>query len=49
MKQIGKLNLIEENVCNLKCKCGWNITIGGTDKKDLRKLKKLIKTELNNN
>ena len=43
MNKIGKFNLIEENECDLNCDCGWNITIGGEDKKDLVKLKKLLK------
>lgn len=43
-KKIGKFNLIEENICESSCKCGWNIRIGGKDKKDLIKIKKFIKT-----
>jgi hypothetical protein len=44
-KKIGKFNLLEENVCDLKCDCGWNIHIGGTDKKDLKELKKYLKSK----
>ena len=47
IKKIGKLNLLEENICKLKCNCGWNITLGGEDKEDLEKLKKIIKKEFN--
>lgn len=43
MKKINKFNLIEENKCKLPCKCGWNITIGGIDNKDLLELKKWLK------
>lgn len=43
MKKLGKFNLIEENICKLKhCKCGWNITIGGKDIKDLKEIKRFI-------
>jgi len=45
MKKIGKFNSIDENECNLKCNCGWNITIGGECREDLKKLKKIIKKE----
>ena len=45
MKKIGRLNLLEENICTLECDCGWNIQIGGWDKEDLKKLKKIIKKE----
>ena len=44
MEKIGKFNLLDENVCELDCKCGWNITIGGKDKKDLKEIKKFLKT-----
>jgi len=43
MKKIGKINLIEENTCDFKCDCGWNITIGGEDKEDLDKIKEFLK------
>lgn len=44
MKKLGRFNLLDENICTLKhCNCGWNITIGGEDKKDLEKLKKFLK------
>lgn len=43
MKKLGKFNLIEENICDITCKCGWNITIGGDNKKDLVKIKKLLR------
>ena len=40
------MNIIDFNHCNLpKCKCGWNLTIGGTDEKELKELKKLLKTK----
>lgn len=42
----NKINILEENVCGLKCACGWNMTIGGTQKRYLKKIKQLIK-ELN--
>ena len=46
MKKIGKFNLISESVCKLKgCNCGWNITIGGKDKKDLQDLKRYLRGE----
>ena len=48
MKKIGKFNLIDENECELKCNCGWNIMIGGKNKEDLKKLKKIIKKEFTN-
>lgn len=41
---IVKINLLEENECELKCKCGWNIWIGGKDIKDLKKIKDFLKT-----
>jgi len=43
MKKLGKFNLIRECVCTEKCNCGWNITIGGKDKKDLKRIKKAIR------
>jgi len=43
MKKIGKINLIYEDRCDLPCKCGWNIQIGGNDIKDLKKIKKFLK------
>ena len=49
MKKIGKFNSIDENECNLKCNCGWNITIGGEYREDLKKLKKIIKKEFQKN
>jgi hypothetical protein len=44
VKQIGHINIIEKNICNLaKCNCGWNLTIGGTSKDDLKQILKAIK------
>ena len=44
MKKIGKFNLIQDNKpCTIHCKCGWNIHIGGTEEKDYKKLKKILK------
>lgn len=43
MKKIGKFNLIKETVCELHCKCGWNIQIGGRDVGDLAEIKKYLK------
>ena len=43
MKKIGKFNLLEENICGLSCDCGWNITIGGENKKDLEDIKDFLK------
>ena len=44
MKKLGKLNLISEERCDLpKCKCGWNLHIGGYDIKDIKKIKKFLK------
>ena len=43
MKKLGKFNLIQEHICSLHCNCGWNIQIGGEDKKDLIKIKKFLK------
>ena len=40
---LGRFNIIDENVCMLNCNCGWNITVGGEDEKDLEKLKKFLK------
>ena len=42
-KKIGNFNLLEQNVCNLDCDCGWNLCIGGENKKDLVKIKKYLK------
>ena len=47
MKHIGKINLLAKNVCNLKCNCGWNLWIGGKDKKDLKKIEKFLKSVKN--
>lgn len=41
-KKIGKFNLIEQNICDLGCNCGWNITIGGEDKADLDTIKNYL-------
>lgn len=43
MKKIGRFNIIQETKCKLKCKCGWNITIGGKNKEDLKDIKKYLK------
>lgn len=43
IRKIGKFNLLEENICDLKCDCGWNLWIGGEDIKDLKKIKDFIK------
>ena len=43
MKKIGKFNLIKEHICTLHCDCGWNLHIGGRNKKDLEKIKKYLK------
>ncbi len=43
MKKVGKFNLIRENTCSLKCKCGWNLHIGGRFEKDLKKIKTYLK------
>jgi len=43
LKKIGKFNLLSENECDLPCDCGWNITIGGYDKKDLKNIKEILK------
>lgn len=40
---VQMIKVLEEHVCDLGCDCGWNIKIGGTDKKDLKKLKKFLK------
>ena len=48
MKKIGrKINIIEENVCELPCKCGWNLQIGGKDPNDLKRIKKVLRTMYN--
>lgn len=44
MKKLGKFNLIDQNICHLNCNCGWNITIGGKDIADLKKIKEFIKS-----
>ena len=41
-KKIGKFNLLEENICELDCKCGWNLHIGGEDIKDLESIKRYL-------
>lgn len=43
IKKIGKFNLLEENICDLKCDCGWNLWISGEDIKDLKKIKDYLK------
>lgn len=43
IKKIGKFNLLQESICKLKCDCGWNLHIGGKDKKDLKKIKDFLK------
>lgn len=44
MKKIGKFNLLTEEVCKFKkCKCGWNLHIGGIKLEDLKKIKEFIK------
>ena len=43
IKKIGKFNLLKENVCQLKCNCGWNLWIGGANKKDLKDIKEYLK------
>lgn len=48
MKNLGQYNLIEEQICRLKCDCNWNITIGGEDRKDLKRLKNWQKSKNNN-
>jgi len=40
-----KVNLISEDICELPCDCGWNIHIGGEDKKDLKKLKDYLEKQ----
>ena len=42
IKKIGKFNLLDEDICELKYDCGWNISIGGADKKDLKKIKDFL-------
>ena len=45
MKKIGKFNLIKDvTPCEEQCECGWNIHIGGLEKEDYIKLKKILKT-----
>lgn len=41
-EKIGKFNLLEDNVCDKACRCGWNIQIGGGDYKDYEWLKKIL-------
>ena len=36
------MKIIEDNKCELHCECGWNITIGGTDKKEYEILKHMF-------
>ncbi len=43
IKKIGKFNLLEENICELDCECGWNLWIGGENIKDLKEIKKYLK------
>ncbi len=42
-KKIGKFNLLEENICEEACKCGWNLTIGGEALEDLKEIKQFLK------
>lgn len=42
MEKIGAINIIEENICNEACNCGWNIKIGGKDIEDLKKIKDFL-------
>lgn len=42
MKKIGRFNLIQEEICELSCNCGWHIKIGGEKNKDLKKLKLIL-------
>ena len=41
-KKIGKFILLEENICDLDCDCGWNLQIGGKDKADLDTIKNYL-------
>ncbi len=41
------MEILEEKVCELGCDCGWNIKIGGEDKKELEQLKKFIEDKQN--
>lgn len=37
------MRVLDFNHCRIsKCKCGWNLTIGGTSDKELKKLKKIL-------
>lgn len=42
MGKIGKLNLLQENICDLTCSCGWNLHIGGENIEDLEKIKQYL-------
>ena len=42
-EKLGRFNLIEENICDLDCNCGWNITIGGLEEEDLVTIKNFLK------
>ena len=37
---LGKLNLIQEDICTKKDCCGWKIILAGKDLKDLKEIKK---------
>ncbi len=38
------MKILQENVCDLpNCDCGWNIMIGGKNKKDLKAIKAKVK------
>jgi len=38
-KKLGRINLLFEHTCDLKCDCGWNVTIGGDDIEDMKRIK----------
>ena len=40
---VGKFLILAENVCRLECNCGWNLWIGGEDKKDLKEIKQFLR------
>lgn len=37
------MKILEKNICNLQCKCGWNIVIGGTKAEELLLLEYFVK------
>jgi hypothetical protein len=46
IRKIGKFNIIKEDICDLPCDCGWNISIGGELEEDLKNLKEYLEKQV---